>query len=374
MPRLEFQNVRKTFRDAGGSTVEAVSGLSFSIADGEFLVLAGPSGCGKTTVLRLIAGLESPDGGSIRFGGRDAGGVAPEKRDVAMVFQDHALFPHLTVRENLALGLRLRRIPRETVDRQVAAAAESLGMTPLLNRLPETLSGGERQRVALGRALARQPKVLLLDEPLSNLDPPLRAQVREQILHCHEERQMTIVYVTHDQSEALPLHCRLALLREGALQQIGTPLELYEQPRNLFVASFLGHPAIQPIQGTLQLLAGRRVLAASASPEIQFPAPDFAQIDWPAWNGRPVIAAIRPEDLVVQRAAETDSDRHPGILERIDFSPAGFVLTLRMGTGTRLVSRQPVAPDLSPGTSAGFRADPSKIHWFDPVTGRRLPP
>ena len=231
-----------TKRFASGS--HAVRGIDVSIADGEFLVLVGPSGCGKSTLLRLLAGLETADEGRIEIADRDVTGLPPQARDVAMVFQSYALYPHMTVRDNLAYGLRVRGTNPATIAERITAAAASLGLEELLDRRPAQLSGGQRQRVALGRAIVRTPQAFLLDEPLSNLDPGLRLQAREELRRLHASLRATIVYVTHDQEEAMTLGGRIAVMRDGAIEQIGAPLEVYHQPANRFVATFIGTPAM----------------------------------------------------------------------------------------------------------------------------------
>jgi multiple sugar transport system ATP-binding protein len=237
--RVELQNITKTFRGANGSAICAVNGLSFSVADRELLALVGPSGCGKTTTLRLLAGLETPDSGRIAFDGRVVNAVAPKDRDVAMVFQRDALFPHLTAFENVAFGLKLRGVAREVIQKRVGEIAATLGVTDCLARKPGELSGGQRQRVALGRALVRRPKILLLDEPFANLDAPRRRELRRELLRLHREHNLTMILVTHDQAEALALGERVAVMNDGAFEQLGPPAELRAKPATTFVAEFL---------------------------------------------------------------------------------------------------------------------------------------
>ncbi len=240
MPRLVIENLNKSFCTGKTGPVCAVKNLNLTVADGECLVIVGPSGCGKTTTLRLIAGLETPDAGNISLDDISQNNVPPKDRNVAMVFQHHALFPHLTAYENMAFGLMLRKTPRAEIETRVREAAEILGLTALLKRKPENLSGGECQRVALGRALVRRPKIFLLDEPLSNLDAPMRQQLRGEIQKIRQLTAATMIYVTHDQSEALALADRLAIMRDGTLQQIATPAEILRNPANPFVTEFLG--------------------------------------------------------------------------------------------------------------------------------------
>src|SRR5580693_5248102 len=251
MARLVLENVSKWFAGPRRENVGAVSRMQLSVEDHEFLVIVGPSGCGKTTTLRLIAGLETPDEGVIWLDGKSLAGVPPRDRDVAMVFQNHALLPHLTVFENLAFGLMLRRFPKDEIARRVRAAADMLSLTPLLERKPPALSGGECQRVALGRAMVRQPKVFLFDEPLSNLDAPMRLLLRGEIAALRRRAGAMMIYVTHDQAEAMALADRVAVMKDGALQQTSAPMELYCHPANRFVAGFIGSPPMNFFHGTL---------------------------------------------------------------------------------------------------------------------------
>ena len=230
--------------------------LSLTVEDGEFLVLVGPSGSGKSTVLRMIAGLEKPTGGTITIGDRDVTSLPPQERDIAMVFQSYALYPHMSVRENMAFGLKLRKQPAEAVSRRVSEVAESLGLTPMFDRKPAQLSGGQRQRVALGRAIVREPKAFLFDEPLSNLDAQLRVETRAELARLHRRLAATMVYVTHDQVEAMTLGTRVAVLKDGMLQQVAPPMELYRRPQNRFVASFIGSPSMNFVRGEVERTSG----------------------------------------------------------------------------------------------------------------------
>src|SRR5580658_6257753 len=251
MARLVLENVSKRFAGPRRENVGAVCRLHLAVQDHEFLVIVGPSGCGKTTTLRLIAGLEMPDEGTISLDGKSLAGVLPRDRDVSMVFQNHALLPHLTVFENLAFGLMLRRFHKEEIARRVRAAADVLHLAPLLERKPPALSGGECQRVALGRAMVRQPQVFLFDEPLSNLDAPMRLQLRAEIAALRRRAGAMMIYVTHDQAEAMALADRVAVMKEGALQQTAAPMDLYRRPANRFVAGFMGSPPMNFFQGAL---------------------------------------------------------------------------------------------------------------------------
>jgi len=246
MARVVFENVGKTY---AGGTRAAVKGFSLEVRDGEFLVLVGPSGCGKSTTLRMVAGLETPTEGKLFIGEREVTTLPPKDRDIAMVFQNYALYPHMTVKENMSFALKLRKFPRAEIERRVAAAAESLGLVEYLGRLPKQLSGGQRQRVALGRAIVREPSVFLFDEPLSNLDAKMRVEMRAEIIRLHRELKTTMIYVTHDQTEAMTMGERIVVMDGGVIQQTAAPLELYENPANRFVASFIGTPPMNLFPG-----------------------------------------------------------------------------------------------------------------------------
>jgi multiple sugar transport system ATP-binding protein len=302
MASIELHKVRKEFR--GG--VVAVDAVDLEIADGEFMVLVGPSGCGKTTILRMIAGLEEVSGGEIRLGERDVTDVEPQRRDVAMVFQNYALFPHMTVAENIGFGLRLRHTPRAERSRRVRAAAELLMLDALLDRRPAELSGGQRQRVAIGRALVREPSAFLMDEPLSNLDAKLRGSMRGELARLHRRLATTTVYVTHDQTEAMTLGQRVAVFRSGVLQQCDVPRALYERPANLFVAAFIGSPSMNLLEVSIDDGAVRLG-------ENSLPLHPDRGIDP---SGRPRVLGIRPSDLVVADAATPED--WPRIRARVE--------------------------------------------------------
>src|SRR5882724_3609396 len=288
MARIVFRAVTKRY----SGDVIAVHDLDLDIRDKEFVVLLGPSGCGKSTTLNMIAGLEDVTEGELRFDGEVVNALPPHKRDVAMVFQSYALYPHKSVYENIAFGLRMRKIDRAEIDRRVLDAANKLAIAHLLQRRPSQLSGGQRQRVALGRAMVRQPAVFLMDEPLSNLDAALRISMRAEIKHLHNAMQTTFVYVTHDQAEALTLADRIVVMKDGVIQQIGTPDEVYERPRNMFVASFLGNPAINYLEGSIDTDGGVPFFRCGGV-RIALPAKLL-----PATGARSdVVLGIRPEDV-----------------------------------------------------------------------------
>ncbi len=293
MADVEFKDVDKIY-DNG---VQAVFDLSLRIEDGEFLVLVGPSGCGKTTALRMVGGLEEISGGTSSIGERVVNELTPKERDIAMVFQNYALYPHLNVAENIAFGLRLRRTPKNVIDERVRWAAKLLGLTQYLDRRPKELSGGQRQRVAMGRAIVRQPQVFLMDEPLSNLDAKLRVQMRSEIGRIQREVETTTIYVTHDQIEAMTMGDRVAVMRKGELQQIDAPQELYNNPRNLFVASFIGSPAMNVVEAQIEQTNGS-LTARIGDQELTVPAEvSAARPGLQGYVGRKVALGIRPEEL-----------------------------------------------------------------------------
>jgi multiple sugar transport system ATP-binding protein len=359
MANVQLDNIRKVY-DNGQV---AVHGASFEVADGELMVLVGPSGCGKSTLLRMIAGLEEISGGELRIGARVVNDVAPKDRDIAMVFQSYALYPHMTVAENLAFGLKLRGESKEVIARRVAAAADTLGLTSMLDKLPRAMSGGQRQRVALGRALVREPAVFLLDEPLSNLDAKLRHSVRTEIAQLHRKLGTTMIYVTHDQVEAMTLGQRIVVLKDGLIQQIDTPMALYDRPANLFVAGFLGSPAMNVLQGQvvedgglhLQLADGGRVPLHGAHVA-------------PQWLGRSLAIGVRPEHL------QPGDDGQGGFEATIEvIEPVGNEIFVNLSYGRQpLVMR--VAPRALPGLGERLRVAVrgEALHFFDPEGGGRL--
>ena len=347
MAEVEFRDV--TRRYAGG--VVALDRLNLTVADGEFLILVGPSGCGKSTALRLLAGLDKPSSGELRIGGQVVNGLAPGDRDIAMVFQNYALYPHMSVYRNLAYGLRQRRTPRAEVDRRVREAAELLEIDQLLDRKPGQLSGGQRQRVAMGRALVRKPRAFLLDEPLSNLDAKLRNQVRGDLKRLHREVPVTSIYVTHDQVEAMTLGDRLCVMSNGQVQQIGTTDDIYNRPANTFVAAFMGSPPMNLIPGVIT----SGVLHVGDTAVTAVPSPDG-----------PVTVGARPEHLRLETTVAQ------GMLPaRVDVvEPLGsHVLVTAMVGETRVIVHAPAGTDLAPGTSIGLVLPSERTYFFDAETG-----
>jgi len=343
MATVELADVGKLY-----GTTRAVRGVDLSIADGEFLVLVGPSGCGKSTLLRMVAGLEEISEGELRIGGRRANELAPRDRDVAMVFQSYALYPHMTVRENMAFGLKVRKEDPAEIARRVAEAARMLELEPLLDRLPKAMSGGQRQRVAMGRAIVRQPAVFLFDEPLSNLDAALRTQMRGELKGLHRDLGSTMIYVTHDQVEAMTLADRIAVLKLGELQQAGTPSELYERPANRFVAGFIGSPSMNFIDGAM---AGGTFAADGSSLSDGHDLPDGA-----------CVLGVRPHHLRVVGGEEG----LPGRVALIE--PTGWESMVHVDTDAgRLVARVETTSldGLAEGAGIGLRPT-SSVHFFAP--------
>jgi multiple sugar transport system ATP-binding protein len=357
---LTLEGVSKRF-----GTVTALHPVDLEVPPGEFLVLLGPSGCGKSTLLRIVAGLEEPTAGCVRFAGRDVTWLPPRERNVAMVFQSYALYPHLTVRENLSFGLEMRRTPREETRRRVASMAGLLELGALLDRFPSQLSGGQKQRVALGRALVREPALFLLDEPLSNLDAELRAGTRAELMRLHRRLGITTLYVTHDQVEAMTMGQRIVVLRGGVVQQVGAPAEVYGRPANAFVAGFVGQPPMNlvasPARGD-----GERVLVQVGEARLLLEGrrfhPDAAA------SGRPVLVGIRPEAL---RPPEEDGLRIEGEVELVEPLGREAIVTLVCGK-ERL--RALVAPDAAPGPGARLARSvpPDAVQLFDLQTGVSL--
>ena len=357
MASLSLQNLTKSL---GGNPI--LKGIDLAVADGQLVVLVGPSGCGKSTLLRTIAGLEVPDGGTIHIDERDVTHLAPRDRDVAMVFQSYALYPHLRVRENLAFGLRLRRTDAKTIEARVGEVARMLGLEDLLERYPRQLSGGQRQRVAMGRAIARRPSLFLFDEPLSNLDAALRTEVRVEIKKLHAQLGATIVYVTHDQVEAMTLADQLVVLRAGAIEQLGPPLDVYHHPQSRFVASFMGSPAMNFLPASLR---GGRLVAKDVDAPLPF-EPSRVVAD-----GEAVLLGARPHDMVRTKGA-------PAIRLHVDVVEAmGFETFVHGHVGdhafvARLAGDEAIS--LSSGAVVELDAKEGALHLFDAETEKSLRP
>ncbi len=352
MAEVRLDGIEKRFEG-----VVAVRRLDLLVRDRELLTLLGPSGCGKSTVLNVVAGLEAPTAGTVTIGDRDVTALEPEQRDVAMVFQSYALYPHMTVFGNIAFPLRLRRAGRDTIDRRVRDVAERLGIAPLVDRRPAELSGGQRQRVALARALVREPRVFLLDEPLSNLDAQLRTETRAEIKRLHAEFKTTTIYVTHDQTEAMTLSDRIAVMKDGALQQLGSPDEIYRAPANRFVAGFVGSPGMNFVPGRISgggvELPGARVPLRAAG----------ATAD----GGRDVVVGIRPEDLELGTADGARGEVYA--VERL----GSEALVVVQWNGTRVTAHAPASFPAKAGDAVSFRFAADRIVLFDAEDGKRLP-
>ena len=349
MAQVAISNVAKAF-----GTVKVLQGVSVDIADGQFVVLVGPSGCGKSTLLRMVAGLETVSGGTIAIGDRVVNNLPPAKRDIAMVFQNYALYPHKTVEQNMAFALKLRRTDPAVVAERVKRAADILDLNPYLKRYPRQLSGGQRQRVAMGRAIVRDPQVFLFDEPLSNLDAKLRVQMRTEIKELHQRLKTTTIYVTHDQIEAMTMAEKIVVMRDGRIEQVGAPLELFDRPANLFVAGFIGSPAMNLLKGTVRRPA---VDIAGAA----FPMPAGIAVG----DGQAVVYGVRPEHLEIhpEGVAATISVVEPTGSETLVF--------LRFGE-SEMVALFRERHDFKPGDTLKLRPRLDSVHLFDAGTGNRL--
>jgi multiple sugar transport system ATP-binding protein len=355
MATVSIRTVRKAF----GST-EVLHGVNVEVEDGEFVILVGPSGCGKSTLLRMIAGLENITRGEIAIGGRVVNNVAPKERDIAMVFQNYALYPHMTVRDNMAFSLLLAKAPKQVIDQKVGHAAGILGLAPYLERYPRQLSGGQRQRVAMGRAIVRDPQVFLFDEPLSNLDAKLRVQMRAEIKDLHQKLKTTTVYVTHDQIEAMTMADKIVVMNGGNVEQIGAPLDLYDRPANLFVAGFIGSPAMNFIRG--HIAAGR-----FTSGSVVLPLPP----DGPQNHPGEVIYGIRPEHLRLDPAGTEATV----LVTEPTGSETQVIMRLgdsTMHAETKMLGAFRERITQRPGEALHVSPDPSVVHLFDVATGVRL--
>jgi multiple sugar transport system ATP-binding protein len=368
MAGVRLENVRKVYPGGGGAHV-AVQGIDLVVNDGEFMVLVGPSGSGKSTVLRMIAGLESITAGRVEIDGRVVNDVAAKSRDIAMVFQNYALYPHMTAYDNMAFALTLRGLAKSEIDARVRKTAAILGIEPLLARKPRQLSGGQRQRVALGRAIVREPRVFLFDEPLSNLDAKLRVQTRRELAQLHRRLGATMVYVTHDQVEAMTLGDRIAVLADGILHQVDTPMALYERPRNVFVAGFIGSPAMNLVPGEISGADDGGHLSFRAEGGT-FDVPLAAT--WPTLHrGMRVLLGIRPEDIRVGRAGDADG---AGVRARFTFAElTGNEMLVAASAGPyELTARASPRGLPEAGAEISLLIDPERVHLFDATTQESL--
>jgi len=400
MADIVLDDVWKVYAD--GTT--AVRSLDLDIADGEFMVLVGPSGCGKTTALRMIAGLEAISKGTISIGDRVVNDVSPKDRDIAMVFQNYALYPHMSVYDNMAFGLKLQKIPKAEIDARVREAGQILGLGELLERKPKALSGGQRQRVAMGRAIVRHPQVFLMDEPLSNLDAKLRVQMRSEIARIQSDLGVTTIYVTHDQIEAMTMGDRVAVIRKGELQQVDTPQTLYDHPNNLFVAGFIGSPAMNLMDGTLQRTDGGVELKLG---EFVLPVPDEVVKTRPRladFDGRVVVVGIRPEDMEdaalvsdapadrrirstvdLQEALGSDvvihfqvaappamTDDAKELASDVGLEALEHITQQAEGGETTVVARLNPRTRANKGDTIELVVDTNRLHFFDPADGSAI--
>ncbi|MCV2870335.1 sn-glycerol-3-phosphate ABC transporter ATP-binding protein UgpC [Defluviimonas sp. WL0002] len=353
MSAITLRNVVKRY-----GAVQVVHGVDLTIDEGEFVVLLGPSGCGKTTTLRMVAGLEDVSEGELSIGGRVVNNLAPKDRGVAMVFQNYALYPHMTVRQNMEFALRPMKLEKSVVDKRIADTAEILGLSPLMERRPAQLSGGQRQRVAMGRAMVRTPKVFLFDEPLSNLDAKLRTQVRWEIGKLHQRLGTTVLYVTHDQVEAMTLADKIVIMRDGYVEQVGTPEEVFAHPKTTFVATFIGSPAMNMIDGRIE--SGRMVAEG-----ISFAIPARYHVS----EGQAVTLGIRPSEIKI--AASDDAGALDARVEVTEYLGNEALLDLRIGRH-EMVAEVPAADRVEPGRTIRVRFNEAALHLFDAQTGKTL--
>ena len=352
MASVDIIDVRKSYGDQA-----VIHGVSIPIANGEFVALVGPSGCGKSTLLRMIAGLEEITGGNIKIGDKVVNGLPPKDRDIAMVFQNYALYPHKTVAENMGFALKLRKTPKAEIDQRVKRAAEILDLMPYLNRYPRQLSGGQRQRVAMGRAIVRAPQVFLFDEPLSNLDAKLRVQMRAEIKELHQRLKTTTVYVTHDQVEAMTMADKIVVLHDGIVEQIGSPLELYDRPNNLFVAGFIGSPAMNMFKGTIRAGAQPCFEAADGTRLPLASAPAGS-------DGLATVYGIRPEHLTLGGEIKSQVT----VIE-----PTGSeTQVIGKLAGEKIIGVFRERVNVKPGEMIAMSPDLSLVHLFDAKTGKRI--
>ncbi|MBO4784833.1 MAG: sn-glycerol-3-phosphate ABC transporter ATP-binding protein UgpC [Lachnospiraceae bacterium] len=364
MAGLSLKNICKVYPNG----FEAVKDFNLEIADQEFVIFVGPSGCGKSTTLRMIAGLEDISSGELRIGDRLVNDVEPKDRDIAMVFQNYALYPHMTVQENMAFGLKLRHVPKDEIDKMVKEAAKILDLTPLLDRKPKALSGGQRQRVAMGRAIVRNPKVFLMDEPLSNLDAKLRVQMRIEIAKLHQRLGTTIIYVTHDQTEAMTLGTRIVVMKDGVIQQVDTPQNLYDKPQNLFVAGFMGSPQMNFLDAVVEV-QGETAYLNVAGHSIPLPPAKSRKLIEGGYDGRSVTFGIRPEDvydseMYVETSPMSVFESQIKVYELLG-AEVFLYFDLEMFPMTARVDPRTTA---RPGDTIKFALDVEKIHVFDKET------
>jgi multiple sugar transport system ATP-binding protein len=364
MAELKLDHIYKIY----DNKVTAVSDFNLHIQDKEFIVFVGPSGCGKSTTLRMVAGLEEISKGDFYIDGKRVNDVAPKDRDIAMVFQNYALYPHMSVRDNMAFGLKLRKFPKDEINRRVNEAAKILGLEPYLDRKPKALSGGQRQRVALGRAIVRDAKVFLMDEPLSNLDAKLRVQMRAEIAKLHQRLQTTTIYVTHDQTEAMTMATRLVVMKDGLIQQVGSPKEVYEKPENVFVGGFIGSPAMNFVNGKVE--DGKFVID---NVTLAIPEGKMKVLREQGYVGKEVILGVRPEDI---HDEPVFIEASPGtkLNAKIDVSELTGAETMLYSSisGQDIIARVDARSNIKPGDTIELAIDMNKTHFFDVETESRI--
>ncbi|PLR89933.1 ABC transporter ATP-binding protein [Bacillus sp. T33-2] len=366
MAELKLDHIYKLY----DNKVTAVNDFNLHIDDKEFIVFVGPSGCGKSTTLRMIAGLEEISKGDFYIDGKRVNDVPPKDRDIAMVFQNYALYPHMSVYDNMAFGLKLRKFPKDEIDRRVKEAAKILGLEPYLDRKPKALSGGQRQRVALGRAIVRDAKVFLMDEPLSNLDAKLRVQMRAEIAKLHRRLNTTTIYVTHDQTEAMTMATRLVVMKDGVIQQVGAPKEVYEKPENVFVGGFIGSPSMNFFNGTLE--EGKFVIGTES---IAIPEGKMKVLRDQGYVGKNIILGIRPEDLH-DEPVFIDAANGAAVKAHVDVAELTGAETMVYSSfaGQDFVARIDSRTDITPGETLELAFDMNKVHFFDADSEMRIRP
>lgn len=363
MASVEFKKIVKKFKDN-----LVLNGVDVEIKDHEFVVIVGPSGCGKTTLLRMLAGLEEITDGEILIDGERVNELHPSKRHIAMVFQDYALYPHMTVEQNMSFALRLRKSPKAEINARVEEAASILQLKKFLHRMPKQLSGGQRQRVAIGRAIVRKPKVFLFDEPLSNLDAKLREEMRVEIAKLYQRLNATIIYVTHDQVEAMTLAGRIVIMNHGIIQQVGSPIEVYRKPANLFVAGFIGSPTMNFLHGKLNLEDDKLYLQTE---DLKLYIPPYLLHDAPRHDGREVVVGVRPDDVLVERSGTECSEKVEAVLEVCELLGHRENLYMKAGN-TRLLATVEAFFDRSPGSGVNLCFNYKNMHVFDKATEQRI--
>ena len=365
MASLSLQHINKTYPNG----FQAVKDFNLEIEDKEFIIFVGPSGCGKSTTLRMIAGLEEISGGTLKIGDKVMNDVEPKDRDIAMVFQNYALYPHMTVYDNMAFGLKLRKVPKDQIDKSVREAARILDLDKLLDRKPKALSGGQRQRVAMGRAIVRHPKVFLMDEPLSNLDAKLRVQMRIEISKIHQRLGATIIYVTHDQTEAMTLGTRIVVMKDGVVQQVDTPQNLYQKPGNLFVAGFMGSPQMNFLDAVISEKGGNMIATIGNEHEVIVPAAKAKVLKDKGYVGKKVVLGIRPEDIHdSQMFLETSPSKPMNSVVKVYELLGAEVFLYFDVDGTQITARVDPRTTAKTGDPIRFAFDMEKAHFFDKET------